>query len=31
MRHRKKGRRLSRTSAHRMALFANLGAAFIKH
>ena len=31
MRHRKKGRKLSRTSAHRKALFANMAAALIKH
>ncbi|HJN04946.1 MAG TPA: 50S ribosomal protein L17 [Alphaproteobacteria bacterium] len=31
MRHRKKGRRLSRTSAHRKAMFANMAAALIKH
>ena len=31
MRHRKKGRRLSRTSAHRKAMFANMAAALNKH
>ena len=31
MRHRKKGRKLSRTSAHRKALFANMAVALIKH
>ena len=31
MRHRKKGRKLGRTSAHRKATFANMAAALIKH
>ncbi len=31
MRHRKKGRKLSRTSSHRKALFANMAVALIKH
>ena len=31
MRHRKSGRKLSRTSAHRKAMFANMAAALIKH
>ncbi|PZP06405.1 MAG: 50S ribosomal protein L17, partial [Sphingomonas hengshuiensis] len=31
MRHRVGGRKLSRTSAHRTALFRNLSAALIKH
>ncbi len=31
MRHGKKGRKLSRTSSHRKALFANLAVALIKH
>jgi len=31
MRHRKQGRRLNRTSAHRKAMFRNMAAALIKH
>lgn len=31
MRHRKAGRKLQRTSAHRLALFRNMSAALIKH
>jgi len=31
MRHRRRGRRLSRTSAHRKAMFQNLASALIKH
>ena len=31
MRHRKSGRRLNRTSAHRKAMFANLAAALFRH
>jgi large subunit ribosomal protein L17 len=31
MRHRLRGRKLSRTSAHRKAMFANMAAALIKH
>ena len=31
MRHRKSGRRLGRTSAHRKAMFANMAASLIKH
>ncbi len=31
MRHRKSGRKLSRTSSHRMAMFANMAASLIKH
>jgi len=31
MRHRKSGRKLSRTSAHRKAMFANMAASLIKH
>lgn len=31
MRHRKAGRKLNRTSSHRMAMFANMAAALIKH
>ena len=31
MRHRKSGRKLNRTSAHREAMFANMAAALIKH
>ena len=31
MRHRKSGRKLSRTSSHRKAMFANMAAALIKH
>ncbi|MBH64862.1 MAG: 50S ribosomal protein L17 [Alphaproteobacteria bacterium] len=31
MRHRKQGRRLNRTSAHRTAMFRNMAAALIKH
>ncbi len=31
MRHRKKGRKLSRDSAHRKAMFANMAVALIKH
>jgi len=31
MRHRKAGRKLSRTTAHRKAMFANMSAALIKH
>ncbi len=31
MRHRKRGRRLNRTSAHRKAMFRNMAAALIKH
>ena len=31
MRHRKQGRKLNRTSAHRKAMFANMAAALIKH
>jgi large subunit ribosomal protein L17 len=31
MRHRKSGRKFSRTSAHRKAMFANMAAALIKH
>ncbi len=31
MRHRKAGRKLNRTSAHRKAMFANMAAALIKH
>ncbi len=31
MRHRKTGRKLNRTSAHRQAMFANMAAALIKH
>lgn len=31
MRHRKNGRKLSRTSSHRMAMFANMAASLIKH
>jgi len=31
MRHRKSGRKFSRTSSHRMAMFANMAASLIKH
>lgn len=31
MRHRKAGRKLNRTSSHRMAMFANMSASLIKH
>lgn len=31
MRHRKQGRKLNRTSAHRRAMFANMAASLIKH
>ena len=31
MRHRKQGRRLNRTSAHRIAMFRNMAASLIKH
>ncbi len=31
MRHRKKGRKLNRTSSHRKAMFANMAAALVKH
>ncbi len=31
MRHRKKGRKLGRTSAHRKAMLSNMAASLIKH